>query len=190
MIPYTDITRLDLTDPANNPNGTIKDATSSTSNDGTLANKIYEADRYAFFQKCVRESGITPNSQFDNETNGYQLFEAIQKALLEDSGWVAVTDFGDNANGSDAIFGEMRVRKLNGFVEVSGSFVQSGTTNGFYLPVGYRPEGVNEQNIVGGAIANNPQVFAVDQTGNVYLPGGISPATYVFNSKFPLNPTI
>lgn len=60
------------------PFGDIKDKTMSES--GTPVNKEVYGDMHQFFMKMMSESGISPNNQFDNEYNGWQLWEALVHA--------------------------------------------------------------------------------------------------------------
>lgn len=78
---------------ADYPNGNIKDNPS-----GTPVNVLTNGDLQMFFDKMVRIAGITPNGTPDNESNGYQLVEAIQKASRPyDSYTVALTQSGTSA---------------------------------------------------------------------------------------------
>jgi len=53
--------------------GDIKDAPS-----GTPVNRATNGDIQQFFAKIMREASITPNGLRDNESNGYQLYEALE----------------------------------------------------------------------------------------------------------------
>jgi len=55
--------------------GDIKDAPN-----GTPVNRSTNGDIQQFFAKLLRVAGITPNGLRDNETNGYQLYDALVKA--------------------------------------------------------------------------------------------------------------
>jgi hypothetical protein len=64
--------------------GDIKDAPS-----GTPVNRSTNGDIQQFFAKLLRVAGITPNGLRDNETNGYQLFDALQVAGKRYDSYVA-----------------------------------------------------------------------------------------------------
>jgi len=75
------------------PFGNMKDNTGS--NDGTPADTEFMTDYVQLFEKMMDESGIVANGDPDNETNGFQLYEAFRKltkpykiytALLSQSG--------------------------------------------------------------------------------------------------------
>jgi len=78
---------------ADYPNGYIKDAPS-----GTPVNVLTNGDIQILFDKLCRVAGVTPNGLPDNETNGYQLFEALQKAARPYNTYVAeLTQTGTSA---------------------------------------------------------------------------------------------
>ena len=56
-------------------NGDLIDETGS--NNGTLLDTTILQDIAQFFQKLLNLAGITPNGNFDNEVNGYQLVQAL-----------------------------------------------------------------------------------------------------------------
>jgi hypothetical protein len=62
---------------ADYPFGDIKDST--TGNPGTPVSRQTYADLHQFFAKMFFESGIVANDLPDNETNGFQLYEAFRK---------------------------------------------------------------------------------------------------------------
>lgn len=140
MKDFSSITRLDTSTPGY-ASGKPKNATSETSKDGTVINDIYLNDQYQFFAKCVRDSGIVPSGDFDNGDTIYQLFTAVQKALLDDSGWLT----------SGVIFatgigiGSFRYKRSNGFIYMEGTITnnsfQEGGTNIITMPTGFRPTG-------------------------------------------------
>ena len=108
---------LDTTTDVTNYNyGQLKDATDDTSQDGTVIDKNLLADIRTVFMRAVRLTGIPINNIFDTE-NSSQLFDALKKAINEDSGWVEVTEFETgNTTGDDASNGKLRVRKINNIV--------------------------------------------------------------------------
>lgn len=67
----TDLTRY-VTSSSDYPDGDIKD-----NPNGTLVNKRFMTDLIQTIHRAMRLAGITPNSQPDNVTNGYQVAEAF-----------------------------------------------------------------------------------------------------------------
>lgn len=61
------------------PYGDVKDNTGS--NDGTPLDRAVMSDYFQFFARMLAQSGITPNDLIENDTNGYQYFEALVKAV-------------------------------------------------------------------------------------------------------------
>jgi hypothetical protein len=59
------------------PYGKIRD--NSGSSNGTPVNEQVYGDFHQFFAKMLAESGITANGLPDNQTNGFQYFEALLK---------------------------------------------------------------------------------------------------------------
>src|SRR4051812_40833786 len=68
---YTNINAPDAT----YPNGDIKD--NAGSNNGTPVNRAVYSDIHQTFAKFLREAGITPNGNAENESNGYQYYAAL-----------------------------------------------------------------------------------------------------------------
>ena len=139
---YTEITDLQAAD-GDNPSGLIKDGTT----DGTLWNKVFANDLYQAIWKCVRDSGITPNGDFDNVSNGYQLFDAMfgynWKEVGNDGG---LTTFLNGATASTGPYTggrTLRYCKSNGgkILHIEGWYTPPSTdfTDVFVLPSGYRP---------------------------------------------------
>jgi len=67
---------IDNSDLANYPNGRIKDNTGS--NDGTGVNERVKGDFHQAIEKIMRLYGIVPNDLPDNETNGFQIIDALR----------------------------------------------------------------------------------------------------------------
>jgi hypothetical protein len=61
------------------PFGDVKD--DSGANDGTPYDRATNSDYFQFFAKMLFESGITPNDLIENDTNGFQYFDALLKAV-------------------------------------------------------------------------------------------------------------
>jgi len=49
----------------------------------TLINAFINQDIIQFFQKLMDDANLAPNDLDDNETNGYQFVEALQKYIIE-----------------------------------------------------------------------------------------------------------
>jgi len=60
-------------------------------NKTTVGEYVYQ-DIVQFFQKILSLAGITPNDNFDNEINGYQLVDAYKKAMYIEHNSVLVND--------------------------------------------------------------------------------------------------
>lgn len=69
-------TNIDNSDPANYPNGRIKNNTGG--GDGTPVNEVTKGDIHEFFDKLMRLYGINHNGLPDNTTNGYELVDAAR----------------------------------------------------------------------------------------------------------------
>lgn len=67
---------VDNSDLVNFPNGRIKDNTGA--GDGTAVSERTKGDMHQFFEKVMRLYGITSNELPDNETNGFQLVDAVR----------------------------------------------------------------------------------------------------------------
>lgn len=72
---------IDNSAPLVYPNGKIKD--NPGNNTGTPFDaKVYQ-DFHQFFAKLLRDAGIVPNNLHDNETNGYQYFQAARRLFRQ-----------------------------------------------------------------------------------------------------------
>lgn len=99
-------------------NGDIKDAPA-----GTPVNRQVYGDIQQFFRKLMRDAGLTPNGQRDNESNGFQLIAALRKAGKSHSEYVArLTQAGAAAPVVDALI-------IN---ELSAAIVWAKTGTGTY----------------------------------------------------------
>lgn len=61
--------------------GKTKDRSSPAANDGTPLNQAVMSDYFQFFAKMFFESGLTFNALVDNETNGFQYFDALKSVI-------------------------------------------------------------------------------------------------------------
>lgn len=68
--------KIDLTDPANYPDGRIKNDTGN--GNGTPVNEYIYGDIHEFFAELMRLSGMTYSGLPDNVENGYQLIDALR----------------------------------------------------------------------------------------------------------------
>lgn len=69
------LTNIDNSDPSNYPNGRIKNNTGA--GNGTPVNEFVYGDLHEAKDKLMRLYGISYNGLPDNETNGYQLIDAL-----------------------------------------------------------------------------------------------------------------
>lgn len=75
-------TNIDNTDPANYPNGRIRN--NSGSNDGTPVTEQVYGDMHETFARLMRKGNIEYNDQPDNVSNGYQYVDALQRLANKD----------------------------------------------------------------------------------------------------------
>lgn len=151
---------------------------------GTKWNEELMGDFLQTLLKACRDSGLTDaskNNLPDNETNGYELFNAL-KYSFNAGDWTEVTVFdGDNTQYAGASYNPLHVRKVGDMVEITGAYNNGSTGNGFTLPVGFRPaKSLYIQSIWSGA----NQDFRIDPNGSVFVEGGSIFGTFVFSSSF------
>jgi hypothetical protein len=138
-------TDIDKTELAKYPDGRIKEGIA----DGTLWDEAVTGDFYQVFLKAMRDAGITPNGLPDNQTNGWQMFEACfgteWKTVGADGGATTFLNGASSSGGSLNGGQNIRYRKINGgkCVQLDGWFnaASTGYETSFILPVGYRPSG-------------------------------------------------
>jgi len=100
------------------PYGTIRDKTMSQS--GTPVNHEVYSDIHQFFMKMMDEAVITPNNQFDNEYNGWQLYEALIELITRyNNRYNRYTD--------DAVFISEKITTISGFYK-SWNITSGGMT--------------------------------------------------------------
>jgi hypothetical protein len=87
---------------ADYPFGDIRDTAGSTL--GTPVNRVVYADFHQFFEKLMNYAGVVHNGSPDNETNGFQLFEALLKAARQDLPTLSTTDWAANSVFDTATF--------------------------------------------------------------------------------------
>lgn len=76
---------IDDSNPTAYPNGQVKD--DDGTGDGFPLIQVTMSDHFEFFDKLMRQAGLTFNTEFDNEVNGYQLVQACS-ALASKSDYI------------------------------------------------------------------------------------------------------
>jgi hypothetical protein len=64
---------------ADYPYGDVRNKAGATP--GTLYNKEFMNDMVQFFERMFAVSGLVANGEFDNATNGFQLFESLMTVI-------------------------------------------------------------------------------------------------------------
>jgi hypothetical protein len=75
MIPLKSNINVDNSDPSNYPDGRVKDNTGT--GNGTPVDRNVYGDLHSNISRLMREYGIVPSGLPDNETNGYQIIQAL-----------------------------------------------------------------------------------------------------------------
>ena len=180
----SDFTRIDTTPNPDYPSGQIKNAIDKYSESGTVINKNFIQDWYNFFQKCVRDSGIVPDGNFDTATNA-QLFDAVKKATTGTTDWELITSFeGNSTQNPFSNENDLMIRFNAGYVEIFGAYFQGTTGNGFNVPAKYVPIKGKFKMIMA---SNTSDVIAMsinEGSNNVYLNGGITSQTIYVNGRY------
>lgn len=191
-------TRLDLSDTLNYDNGKLKDATTPTAKDGTLINSWLLSDIRTVFTRAVKIAGTVFSGNFDTD-NSSQLFDALKKALPNDSGWIEITSFNTGCtqgSDEDAVtgYGKLRVRRVNEIVYITGGFYCNGIGGGFTLPASilFNPNSKVRMQLITSNLNNTTTSypFTIDVNGAVEISGGFNAGNYYFNTSFPIDPTI
>jgi hypothetical protein len=172
MIPLA--LKMNVTPPnVDYPRGDIKN--NSGANDGTPVDRNVYGDIHQFFEKMFAESGLTANNMLDNETNGYQLYEALYTLF----GATSSTALGTIAGSPVSVlnisefevskYGKMGSIYFGGAVTIDTADVSNlNTGNGFIQWTVTIPAGFTSVRIglgVSPAFANN--------SGNPYKAGQI-----------------
>lgn len=89
--------------------GRIKDETGL--NDGTPVDENTYGDFHQFFARMLDKSLITANGLPENDTNGYQYFEALQNIV---NSYKVINSFSTNTTLTDAELGCFNVMSVNG----------------------------------------------------------------------------
>lgn len=130
---------------ADYPNGQIKNDPS-----GTPVNVLTNGDIQIFFDKMLRIAGLTANGLPDNETNGYQLVDAVVRAARPYDVYTArITQAGS----ADPVASDIAENSI-------GAIVWTRVTDGVYLGT------------LTGAFANNTKVFISNVVGFMVLRAG------------------
>ena len=104
--------------------------------DGTPVSEAINGDLIQFFQKAMRDAGITPNDLPDNTTNGWQLNDAVNlaaKIFDNEYGWTSdgltfAGNWGDNGTYP------VQYRKIGSKVE------WRGIAENLVIPIGGTPD--------------------------------------------------
>lgn len=188
----SDFIRINTTPNPDYPSGQIKDATDKYTEDGTVINQNFIQDWYNFFQKCVRDSGIVPNGDFDTASNA-QLFDAVMGTPK-----IPITSYFNGVSGSlIADRNALRVWKENGgrILRLEG-WTQGGTVgiNGaiFELPVGFRPKkdiyvhAMGDDNDMPSGTIKIYGVIGIAETV-VKISGTLNDMAHYYNASIPLD---
>lgn len=169
--------------------GRIKD--NAGLNDGTPVDVEVYGDMHQFLERLIDQSGVVANGLPDNKTNGYQLFEALQKLIDPDFTSSGITFASISLNtwanlGSGHYNVGYKVTgnevKLCGAATIAGLAVGSPTI--FTLPSAARPASICEviaKARIGGSFAavslviNTDGTVTIDSSStsscNIYLDG-------------------
>lgn len=182
---YTDYTDLDAAD-SDNPNGAIKDGATT----GTLLNKVSWNDLFQTIWKAVRNTDITPSSDYDNVTNGYQMFKAFfgedWKEVGNDGGATTFTASASTSTGNGSGNG-IRYRRINGgtAVHIEGWMtITAEPTTAWTLPSGYRPSGNARITVI--TIAGGSGIWHIYADGTVQVSSTGTGSSYI-NTILPLD---
>lgn len=121
------------------PFGNIKDRVGSTP--GTAVNTINHADFHQFFEKMMNYATVTHNGLPDNQTNGFQLFEAFLKATRQDLPTLSTDVWTTNdvftsasfvtGASSGSVYVYINAQRSGGFTHISGvARIQCDTATG------------------------------------------------------------
>lgn len=92
MRKFLDVPNVDNSNPPAYPDGRIKDNTGS--GDGTPVNEQVYGDIYQTFLKAKRLYAITENGMPDNETNGFQIIDALRALASKNDFILPITSTG------------------------------------------------------------------------------------------------
>lgn len=89
-----DLQNIDKSDPSNYLNGRIKD--NSGAGNGTPVNERVYGDLHQTFAKLMNLAGLSYNGLPDNESNGYQLVDAIRALATKNDFFYSLNQSGSN----------------------------------------------------------------------------------------------
>ncbi|KKL54820.1 hypothetical protein LCGC14_2261590 [marine sediment metagenome] len=127
------------------PFGRIKDVVPSVS-PGTPVDEEVQGDFHQFFEKLMSLASVAANDLPDNNNDGFQWIEALQKTrfTLADT-WNAVTFANNWVNEGSGTYHNLEYTLDNlGFIHLRGHIKRSDGNTGdnvriFTLPTGFRP---------------------------------------------------
>lgn len=174
-------TDTDKTDLAKYPDGRIKDGIT----DGTKAGEEVVGDFQQVFLKAMRDAGITPNGLPDNETNGWQMFDACfgttWKEVGNDGGLTTFANGAVSSTGPVSPGNKIRYRKINGgkCLQIDGWYAPTtlDNTTAFTLPVGYRPTGFTR--LHGSYNDGSSMIHTIYANGEVQSDAGGSSSIFI-----------
>jgi hypothetical protein len=111
---------------ADYPNGRIKDDTGA--NDGTPVDESTYGDIHQLMMKFLRAASITPNNLPENESNGYQLFDAFYDLAVRNplafNGWFNDDSIFEGVTGANGLHSGVAANK--DFIYVSHNSATAG----------------------------------------------------------------
>ena len=163
---------------ADYPNGRIVDGQ-------TVISEGVNGDLIQFFQRLVDIAGITENDLPDNETNGYQLIQALDEYLKGDITDVITLETGWNWVGPDGYCLKTKTGIVFMHGEIRGD--SGASTHAFTLPAGMRPANSELKEFpVIGFDDNDDKIYRahVEYNGNGFImnPTGGSTNTFYLDA--------
>jgi len=159
-------------------------------NDLTLISEEVNGDIIQFFQKLIQLVSITENDLADNETNGYQLVDALNEyMLLRTESWTSATLLNSWVDVASADYSPVRYRKYaQRMIHIEGSCISGTDIHVFTLPVGYRPTYKTLFTFSSLDATEAQRQGVVFENGEVYLNTSTVPtASIAFNFLIPLD---
>lgn len=149
------------------PFGDIKN--NGGSNNGTPVDRDVYSYVHQFFEKMFAESAIVANGLPENETNGFQLFEAFRFFTSND--WLNTGLLASNFSFSGATLSNqvVRFRKRGNMVEFNISFSLTITNASSWNNSSYAQKSSNSPNFNAGYLAN----FDNDYYYNPFVGSGV-----------------
>lgn len=157
----------------------------------TLLDTIVLQDLIQFFQKLADDASIVPNNNFDNETNGYQLIDALNYFTKNHGTWqnpVYETGY-DNYTTNNSKPLQYRITKQN-MLQISGNVEEVATPEGlllFTLPAGYLPPFSYMENVLDRASGSRQGGVEIKIDGTVTLTSALGSFVGAINVLIPLS---